>query len=255
MDLQIKLVNDGFAARHVSVEAAGLPRWAVWKHEAYGTSHEPVGLMVRRDLLPTLPRHRAGLAALLAGRREQFQGRVATYDIAHSGLGYLLAAQDLMANPQHWELLRALGLNGARLHVDTLSMLESVAQGQVLLAYNVLGSYAEAFARRHPQVAVVYLDDYTLVATRVAFVARDAPNPRAARQWLDHLLSADGQRALAQGGGLYPIRSGLQGVTAAASSPARTLRPITLGPGLLAHLDHSKRESLLRRWRMVLAGG
>lgn len=251
MDLQIKLVNDGYAARHASLHAASLPRWAVWKHEAYGSGLEPVGMLVRRELLDAsaVPRTHAALAARLRDDAQYFAGRVATYDIARAGLGYLLAGQDLMANPQHWELLRALGRCGVSLHADTQSMLERVAGGGALLAYNVLGSYAEAFARKHPDVAVVYFDDYTLVASRVAFVARDAPHPREARLWLDHLLSVDGQRALARSGGLFPIRSD---VPDAPELAARALRPITLGPGLLAYLDQSKRESLLRRWRGAL---
>lgn len=255
MDLQIRLVNDGFAARHASRHAPSLPRWAVWKHEAYGTTHEPVGMLVRRELAATLPRTHAALAALLLAQRERFAGRTATYDIARAGLGYLLAAQDLMANPRHWELLGALAQTRASLHADTQSMLERVRAGDALIAYNVLGPYAEAFARRHPEVAVLYFDDYTLVASRVAFVARHAPHPHAARLWLDHLLSPEGQQALAGGGALIPLRSaaGREGsvLQPAASGPASgpTLRPITLGPGLLAFLDQSKRESLLRRWR------
>jgi hypothetical protein len=43
MDLQIKLVNDSHAQPYVSPHAPQLPRWAVWKHEAYGTTYEPVG--------------------------------------------------------------------------------------------------------------------------------------------------------------------------------------------------------------------
>ena len=42
MDQQIKLVNDGHSARHASAQAARLPRWAVWKQEAHGSTFEPV---------------------------------------------------------------------------------------------------------------------------------------------------------------------------------------------------------------------
>ncbi len=70
MDLQIKLVNDGHAQRYASPERAGLPGWAVWRDEAWGTTFE------RRDRLQPPPpgRHapaaqpqRAGAAA--AGTR------------------------------------------------------------------------------------------------------------------------------------------------------------------------------------------
>jgi iron(III) transport system substrate-binding protein len=256
MDLQIKLVNDGAAERHVSRHADALPRWAVWKHEAYGTGVEPVGLLVRRDWAGREgpPRTHAALAERLAADPKGLAGRVTTYDIARAGLGYLLAAQDLMAHPQHWELLRALGRCGARLHTETRAMLEQVARSDAVLAYNVLGSYAQAFARQRPDVEVAYFSDYTLVASRVAFVVRGAPQPQAARRWLDHLLSPDGQRALARSGAQFPIRADV--AAGALEQPpvlGTAARPISLGPGLLAHLDTSKREALLRRWRAAFS--
>ncbi len=261
MDLQIKLVNDGHAARYVSPHADRLPRWAVWKHEAYGTGPEPVGMVVRRELAPpaALPRTHAALAGFLNAHVERLRGRVLTYDIARAGLGYLLAAQDLLAHAGHWALVRALGRVGAGQHAETRSMLERVADGRALLAYNVLGSYAEPLVSRHPELAMVYFDDYTLVATRVAFVARRAPNPQGARLWLDYLLSIPGQRALAQHGGLHPIRSDATlapeagGPVSLAQRVGSAARPILLGPGLLAHLDQSKRAAIQRQWATAFA--
>ena len=257
MDLQIKLVNDGHALRHESPQAPQLPRWAVWKHEAYGTTSEPVGLVYHRASMAAdeLPRTHAGLTRLLRAETRRFQGRVASYDIERAGLGYLIAAHDAMLAPGYWELAHVLGECGASLHAETQSMLESVAAGQALIAYNVLGSYAEAFARRHPEIGIAYLEDYTLVASRVAFIARRAPNPQAAMLWLDHLLSEQGQQLLAEGGGLYGVRTA-SAQARSASALARQLgaaaRPISLGPGLLAHLDQSKRQAFLKRWNQAV---
>lgn len=254
MDLQIKLVNDGHAARYASPHARYLPRWAVWKHEAYSTTSEPLGLVFHRGLLAAheVPRTHAALAALLRAQAPRFRGRVATYDIAQAGLGFLGAAHDAMATAHYWELVRSLGLCRASLHADTQSMLEAVGAGQALMAYNVLGSYAQAFVRHHPDVGVAYLDDYTLVVSRVAFIARHAPNAEGARAWLDHLLSAAGQRLLADTGGLYGVRidaSEPSSALALSRELGAAARPIALGPGLLAHLDRSKHQALLKRWR------
>jgi len=254
MDLQIKLVNDGHALRHESPNAAQLPPWAIWKHEAYGTTFEPIGVVVNRQLLAAsdVPRTHAALTALLLADVPRWRGRVATYDIERAGLGFLIAAQDALATPRYWSLVQALGRCQASLHADTQSMLDSVVAGHTLLACNVLGSYAEVFARGRPELDVVYLQDYTLVVSRVAFIARTAPNPQGARLWLDHLLSAPGQRLLAEAGGLRGVR------TDATASPAATalaprlgsaFRPIALGPGLLAHLDQSKHDALLKHWQ------
>jgi iron(III) transport system substrate-binding protein len=257
IDLQIKLVNDGHAARHVSPHAPQLPAWAIWKHEAYGTTYEPVGLALNRERLAeqTIPRTHAALATLLRADPPRWRSRVATYDIERAGLGFLLAAQDVMATPRSWDLVRAIGECRPSLHADTHSMLVQVAAGNTLLAYNVLGSYTEAFARQHREVDVFYFEDYTLVASRVAFVCRTAPNPHGARLWIDHLLSSEGQTLLAQGG-LYAIRRDLTGPhSAVALAPrlGKAFRPIALAPGLLAHLDHSKHQAILQRWRQEIA--
>jgi len=250
MDLQIKLVNDGYALRHESPHAPRLPKWAIWKSEAFGTTLEPVSLVVNRQLMAAgeLPKTHAALTALLLADVPRWRDRVATYDVERAGLGFLIAAQDAMATPRYWELAQALGRCRASLHVDTQSMLDSVATGHTLLAHNVLGSYAEVFARERPELGVVYFQDYTLAVSRVAFIARTAPNPQGARLWLDHLLSAPGQRLLAEAGGLQGVRAD----AAQSSRPATALRPIALGPGLLAHLDQSRRQAFLKRWNQAL---
>ncbi|HUG24469.1 ABC transporter substrate-binding protein [Piscinibacter sp.] len=251
MDLQVKLVNDGHAARHPSPHAAALPRWAVWKHEAYATTSEPVGIAYHRALWAPneLPRTHTALTELLLGDPQRFDQRVASYDIERAGLGYLLAAQDSLTTPQFWDLVRALGACRAMLHADTRSMIDDLAAGRTLLAYNVLGSYVEAQARRQPELAIIYPRDYTLVAARVAFVARDAPHPKAARAWLDHLLSPRGQQVLADECGLTPVLPAAARSHDLARQLGESARPIAIGPGLLAHLDRSKRAAFIARWR------
>lgn len=252
-DLQTKLVNDGYALRYESPHADFLPRWAMWKNEAYGTTHEPVGIAYHRQLLAQseVPTTHLALAALLRSNTRRFSDRVATYDIEKAGLGYLTAAHDAMVSPQSWELVRSLAQCRASLHIDTQSMLESIAAGRTALAYNVLGTYADAYARINADMGVAYLQDYTFVVSRVAFIARKAPNPQGAKLWLDHLLSQTGQRLLAETGRLYGVRTDMTGPRSAAALKkllGSAARPIAIGPGLLANLDRSKRNALLKRW-------
>ena len=99
---------------------------------------------------------------------------------------------------------------------------------------------------------MVYPSDYTLVLSRVAFIARNAPNPQGARLWLDHLLSPQGQRLLADAGGLFSVRTDSarpRSALAVGQQLGTAARPIALGPALLAHLDRSKHAALLKRWR------
>jgi iron(III) transport system substrate-binding protein len=253
MDLQVKLVNDGYAQPWHSPETASLPAWATWKDEAFATTYEPAAFVYnKRALSPDeVPDTHAALIRLLAEHPARFRGRLATYDPARSGLGLLLHSQDAQANPTaFWQLVRTMGGEGIERHASTAKMLDRIASGEVLIGYNLLGSYAQSRAQRDPGIGVVWPRDYTLVLSRVAFIARKAQHPAAARLWLDFLLSAHGQEILAQGAGLFSVREDAPGK--AASSLRQQLgsafRPIALGTSLLAYLDQIKRRDFLREW-------
>ncbi|MGC1561190.1 MAG: ABC transporter substrate-binding protein, partial [Bradyrhizobium sp.] len=51
MDLQIKLVNDGYAQPYVSKEIGHLPDWAIWKDEAYAITAEPIVIVYNKKLV------------------------------------------------------------------------------------------------------------------------------------------------------------------------------------------------------------
>ncbi len=257
MDLQVKLVNDGHAQPHRSAETAALPRWAVWKDEAFGTTYEPAAIVYNKRLLAEadVPDSHAGLIRLLDRAPAQLRGRVATYDPERSGLGLLLHTQDAQANPiVFWQLARGMGQNGLEQHAASGDMLDRLAAGKLVLAYNVLGSYAHRRARNDPALGVVWPQDYTLVLSRVAFITRGARHPAAARLWLDHLLSTRGQALLAAHLGLLPVRSdaGTAGADSAAALLHQNLqhafRPIRIGSGLLAYQDQAKKDAFLRQW-------
>lgn len=254
MDLQVKLVNDGYAQPYRSAETAALPAWAVWKDEAFATSYEPAAIVYsKRALGPyEVPDTRAALIRLLAEQPDRFRGRVATYDPVRAGLGLLLHSQDALANPTaFWQLARALGGRQVELHVKTAVVLDRIASGEVLIGYNLLGSYAHSRARLDPNVGVVWPRDYTLVLSRVAFVARRAPHPAAARLWLDFLLSAQGQVLLARAG-LFSVREDASDAAGLRQQLGTAFRPIALGTALLAYLDQVKQRDFLREWEAAM---
>lgn len=253
MDLQVKLVNDGYAQAHRSAETAALPAWAVWKDEAFATSYEPAAIVYSKRALGAyeVPDTHAALIRLLAEQPDRFRGRVATYDPARAGLGLLLHSQDALANPTaFWQLARALGSREVELHVKTAEVLDRIAAGEVLIGYNLLGSYAHSRARLDPNVGVVWPRDYTLVLSRVAYIARRAPHPAAARLWLDFLLSVQGQALLTRAG-LFSVREDAGSPAGAAGLRQQlggAFRPIPLGTALLAYLDQAKRRDFMREW-------
>ncbi|MFZ0095096.1 MAG: ABC transporter substrate-binding protein, partial [Pseudolabrys sp.] len=67
MDLQVKLVADGQAATYASPEIKSLPKWAVWKDSAYGTTYEPIAFVYNKRLMPEgdVPKNHTALLKLL----------------------------------------------------------------------------------------------------------------------------------------------------------------------------------------------
>ena len=254
MDLQMKLVNDGHALAYKSPESEHLPPWAVWRHEAYGTTFEPVVFVYNRRLLKPaeVPQTHAGLLRALREQGTLLKGKVATYDIERVGVGFLLATQDSRTTPAFWQLADAMFASGAQVHTTTGMMMERIASGEALLGYNLLGSYVVARAKVDPSIGYVLPSDYTLVMSRILFISKRAKNTNAAKLWLDYILSQRGQRIIANESMLFSLRSDVQGEATASAlikELGDSIKPIAVGPGLLIYLDRTKQVEFMRRWR------
>lgn len=257
MDLQVKLVNDGYAARHRSANAKQLPAWARWRDEVFGLTFEPVVIAYNPDLLGDRerPRTRFDLVRALRADPAFWRGRVGTYDVAASNVGYLLATQDARLSSEFGPLTEAIGSVDPRTYKNTASLLTDIEAGRVALGYNVLGSYARRRIDAGARLAIVYPEDYTLAVVRAAIIPKDAPNPGAAHAFLEYLLSLRGQRILSTRSHLAAAREeiggpyGRLGLAGAAVGP---LRPIPIGPGLLVYLDAQKKERFIENWRGMM---
>jgi iron(III) transport system substrate-binding protein len=257
MDLQVKLVNDGHGAPHRSANAAKLPTWARWRDEAFGITFEPAVMVYNSRLLVgrPLPRSRPELLRALRADPEFWRGRVGTYDVAKSSVGYLLASQDARQNSDSGSLLEAFGASGLRTSTSTAALLDEIEQGRLALGYNLLGSYARARVERGAKLVIVYPADYTLAVSRTVILPRNAPHRAAAHAFLEYLLSLRGQRALASLSRLSASRPEIAGPYSQlgmAETQVGPLRPIFLGPGLLAYLDQQKQRRLIDSWERAL---
>ena len=182
-------------------------------------------------------------------------GRVATYDVERSGLGFLFLARDQEHFPQIWRLVSLMGGQGVRLYTNSAAIIDRVATGRFVLGYNILGSYAQAMAATRPDLGIILPEDYTIIASRVAIVPRAARSRALGALFLDFLLSPEGQRVIAGESGLGAVHPGVGLAGSADAMQARLgakLRPISVGPGLLVYLDQVKRRKLLERWNEAL---
>lgn len=255
MDLQIKLVNDGYSQAYASPEKPHLPDWAVWKNEAWGTTAEPIVFAYNRRLMaayPRVPGTHPDLLHFLTRNSRGLHGKVATYNPAVSAVGYLYLAQDKQANRNTWDIARALGRSGVRLYPTTEAILGELSAGRIAFAYDMIGSYALKAQAANPQIGVVVPRDYALLMSRIAVIPAGARHPNASRLFLDYLLSRKGQSLLLLQH-MTPVRGDVP-LPESMRVNARSARAIRVGPTLLVHQDRLTRAKFLRDWSRALAG-
>jgi iron(III) transport system substrate-binding protein len=259
MDLQVKLASDGNAATYASPEIPKLPKWAVWENKAYGTTYEPITFVYNKRLVPAadVPQDHGALLKLLTAKPDAYKGKVTAYDPEKSGVGYLFVNEDVKSFPQAWDLFRAFGKVNIKLYTSAGAMIERVTSGEHTLAYGIFGSYALSRSKKVPNLGIVTPKDYTLVASRVAFISAKAKNPNAAKLFLDYLLSKRAQTIIANQAELYSLRDDVEGdatVRKVAEQVGDKVRPIPIGPELLANLDENKRLAFLKQWQAAMKG-
>ena len=241
MDLQLKLTNDGYA---LPLESVTHLDWAEWRQSLFAFTSEPAAIVINRAAFEGLPipRSRQELIEALRARPEVFQGRVGTYDIRQSGLGYLFATQDARAFETYWRLMEVMGGLDARLYCCSGEMIDDLTDGTIAVAYNVLGSYAEARADSRNSLEIVLPSDFPTTMMRTALVSRSSREPAAAERFIQFLVSY-------QSGPIGEVRSlpSLHATMEGTESSA-----IALEPALMTFLDTLKRRKFISEWENAL---
>lgn len=244
-DHLVKLANDGCA------QAAGLaaPDWREWRGEVYAFALEPAVFVYNRRLLAPamVPDSHAALAEQLRDRAEALDGHIATYDIRQSGLAYNYAEFDSREAPLYGRLIESFGRGHIRLYCCSNTMVDAVARGDVLLAYNVQLSYAYAAQRRHEDVGVIVPRDYQAVQTRSAMVAKDAVRPDLARSFLAFLISPEGQSIASR-----ILTPPVPDARASFTPSERLLSQANVSSSLLRLQDQARRKVFLQEWLQAI---
>lgn len=253
MDLTVKLANDGYAREADLPAAARWPAWANWRNMAFALTFEPAVFVWHKPSFPEGPPD--SRAALMRWLATAPPGRIATYDVARSAVGYLFLSRDLEQFTDTWALVQAMGRAGVQVFPTSQEVIDRVASGQVALGYNVLGSYAASEALKAPDLGLLLPRDYVVVASRVALIPAAARRPDLGAAFLDFLMSREGQTVLADRLRLPAVSLEIAGKDSAAAMQealGARLRPIPVSPGLLAYLDPANRARLLARWQAAL---
>jgi iron(III) transport system substrate-binding protein len=256
MDLQMTLVQDGYADEYASPEAGKLPAWADYKNVLYATTVEPIGVIYNTKALSEdkLPKTYADMITFLKDNKSTLQGKVATFDPEKSGSGFLHHSNDARNRKDFWDLAKAMGDDGAKIYSSSGGMKETVVSGENVIAINIIGSYALDWVKESPNLGVHFATDYTPAFSRLIMKTKDAPHPNAAKLFIDFMLSSKGQSLLAESG-LPSVRgdvtSGLN-IKTLNERVGGGLKPIAVDDGVLEYMDQMKRVQFLNDWKAAL---
>ena len=237
MDLQLKLANDGFA---LPVDGIPVPDWAQWNRGLFAFTSEPATIVINRAAFAgePVPQTRQGLIEALRERPEQFRGRVGTYDVRQSGLGYLFATQDARASETYWRLMEVMGGLDVRLYCCSGEMINDLADGTIWVAYNVLGSYADVQTEGKDALQVILPSDFQTIMMRTVMISGSTAVPDAAEIFLRYLIGEKPESP----GEITPLPLLDPG------DPSNEREAIGLNPALLTFLDTLKRRKFLSAW-------
>ena len=242
MDLQLKLVNDGFALRADDLQ---LPEWAQWRQSLFGFTLEPAAIVINKAVFENLPipQSRQEMIETLRSNPDTFKGRIGTYDVRASGLGYLFATQDARRSETYWRLTEIMGTLDVQLYRGSGEMIDDLAVGKIAISYNVLGSYAKARTELADKIDVILPSEFPTTMMRTALISAQSTKQTAATSFVRYLISS-------QWGGPNELRKTLPSLQHAPDSLQRSA--IALDPGLMIFLDRLKRQNFIDEWERAI---
>ncbi|GGE29290.1 periplasmic iron-binding protein [Primorskyibacter flagellatus] len=236
------LANAACAHPHRSAATLALPATRRWRDELWGVTIEPAVIAYNKTLVKgdDIPRSRFALLDAMRNRPRFFRSRIATYDIAESGLGYLFAHSDSLEATTFGALLEGFSRVDAIATCCSAEIIAGVAEGRFVIAYNVLGSYI--LNSGAPEVGLIMPEDYTLLLSRAYMIPRGAAQKAEAIDFLEFLLTPEARSLLSRAGLFSELEVGETGLSGSA------LRFIPLSPTLLVARDANRRTLLLDFW-------
>lgn len=256
MDLQVRLVNDGYAQPVLGEAVAALPSWANWRNEVIGFTYEPIVFVYNKQAFKNkaVPLTHESLASTMRIEDDFFTHKVGSYDARRSGIGYLVATQDEVTSSISGRLQESLGRARTKVYGQTASLLDDIASGKLIFGYNLLGSYSFARERRDNSIGVVIPQDYALVVSRAAFISKQAKHVSNAQRFVNFLISDEGQDVIAKKSELVALFPDIDSLVSQQDVQDQTINfhPIPLGPALMVYLDDSKRRRFIKAWESAL---
>jgi iron(III) transport system substrate-binding protein len=195
---------------YASPETKYFPAWSIPSPGLYTIAVDPIIILWNKAILKgdMVPKGIEDLARLVKANPGVFKGRVASFNAETQTLGYLSYKSFVdRYGDKAWEWFDVLGPS-ARAESATGTIVEKVLSGEYVAAY--FSSSGQPWQTiKNPASAQLlgwtFIADGQPIILRSAAIMRKAPNPNAAKLWLDVTMSSEGQIGLGKVG-RTPIR-------------------------------------------------
>ncbi|MET9685428.1 ABC transporter substrate-binding protein [Streptomyces coeruleorubidus] len=200
--------RSGTLLPYKSPELAKLPANATLLPNVSAMSMDPLSIIYNSSLVSGKPTGLRSLADIVAKDPGKYKGKITTRDVT-GAFGFSVSHAFTEGRPEAWSTLEKL-LPLGKAESSSGTQLEKVLSGEYLAGFFV--SAAPAYPKVEESgglLALTFLDDGTVVMPRGIGIAAKAPHTATAKLFTDFVLSAEGQRAVAEGG-LTSYREGIE---------------------------------------------
>ena len=197
-----EFIGKGELATFKSAEDGKVPDWSKLAPSIYTVSSDPMVFIWNKALVKEPPKTMADLAAMVSKNPDQWKGKLTTYDAEKNATGNAIFWFWTKKNGDAgWKTLETLGKTGVAARTSAGNMVDAVISGENSAGFFVsLISVLPKFPAADPVLGWSLIGDGTPILTRGAGITKKAASPNSAQLFMDFLLSAEGQKALAEGG-------------------------------------------------------
>lgn len=201
-------IADGAVMDYASPEIEKLPDFAQLMPSVYAMSLDPVGLAYNTSLITEPVKSIADLAKLVEADPAKFKDKITTRDVK-GAWGFTVSHAWADGNAKAWDTLGEI-LPIARPETSSGTQREKILSGEYLAGFLISSAVAyPAEADSAGLLKFVLPTDGTVVLGRGIGITPNAPHAATAKLFLDFILSAEGQSAVAEGG-LTSYRDGVE---------------------------------------------
>lgn len=202
----VGMKKDGWTQAYADAKNADklVPEWVDSEKHFFGYSASALGIVYNTDLVKTAPKDWNDLTGADWKDQVNFPDPTLSGSAVDFISGYLNDKGD-----EGWKLFEDIKKNGAYLAGANAEALDPVVTGSKKAVIAGVDYMAYSAKEKGEAIDIIYPESGTVINPRPAMILKDAPNVDGAKQFIDFLLSDEGQK-LTTDAKLIPGRADIQ---------------------------------------------